>query len=175
MITRAQKAEEISQISDRFAKAKATFIVDFKGMNVEQTTSLRKQLYPLQSEMRVVRNTLAKNALKSHPDAEKALKDDLKGTNALVFAYNDVGASAKALSDFAKDVETFVVKSGVMEGQKLDEGMIKYLATLPPKDVLRAQLLGVFAAPASQFVRVLNEVPSSFVRVLNTYNTSKGA
>lgn len=174
MINRAQKAEMIADLSDRFSRAKAAFLVDFKGINVENVTKLRKQLSSMNAEMRVVRNTLAKLALKDRPADSKALAEQLVGTNAVIFAYEDVGASAKALSEFAKEVEELVVKCGVMEGSALDEAKIKYLATLPPKEVLRAQLLGLLAAPASKFVRVLNEVPSSFVRVLNTYKEKKG-
>lgn len=173
MMTRAQKADEITAISERMGRAKAAFLVDFKGINVEDVTRLRKGLRSMNAEMRVVRNTLAKLALKDHPAESEALDSELVGTNAMVFAYEDVGASAKAISEFSKEVEELVVKAGVMDGNALDEGKIKYLATLPPKDVLRAQLLGTLAAPASKFVRVLNEVPSSFVRVLNAYKGSK--
>lgn len=175
MITRAQKAEKIADLSDRFSRSKAAFLVDFKGIDVENVTKLRKELTSMNAEMRVVRNTLAKLALKDHPEDEKALSEQLVGTNAVVFAFDDVGASAKALSEFSKDVEELTVKCGVMEGKALDEAKIKYLATLPPKDVLRGQLLGLLAAPASKFVRVLNEVPSSFVRVLNSHKESKDA
>ena len=173
MMTRAQKAEKVADLSDRFSRAKAAFLVDFKGINVEEVTKLRKQLNSLNAEMKVVRNTLARLALKDRPDDEKALSPELVGTNAVVFAYEDVGASAKALSEFSKEIEELVLKCGVMDGNALDEGKIKYLSTLPPKDVLRAQLLGTLAAPASKFVRVLNEVPSSFARVLGAYKDSK--
>ena len=63
MLTRAQKAERISELSDRFARAKATFVVDFNGMDVEQVTNLRKGLRKIDAEMKVVRNTLAKNTM----------------------------------------------------------------------------------------------------------------
>ncbi|MCC8991233.1 MAG: 50S ribosomal protein L10, partial [Streptococcus sp.] len=70
MMTKAEKAQEISQISERFTRAKAAFLIDFKGMSVEKVTDLRKQLYPVKSEMRVVRNTLARRALMDHPQSE---------------------------------------------------------------------------------------------------------
>ncbi|MBC87191.1 MAG: 50S ribosomal protein L10 [Bdellovibrionaceae bacterium] len=166
MMTRAKKAEEISNLSDRFGRAKAAFLVDFKGMNVEQVTTLRKTLTPIEAEMKVVRNTLAKLALKDHPDADSALSEDFTGTNALVFAYGEAPASAKALSEFSKDVEELQIKTGYMAGKRLDEAQINFLATLPGKDELRAQLLGTLAAPMTKFVRTLNEVPSGFLRVL---------
>jgi large subunit ribosomal protein L10 len=173
MMTRAHKAQQIEALSERFGRAKAAFIVDFKGMDVEQVTSLRKTLVPLNAEMKVVRNTLVRLALKNHPEAEQAIKDEFVGTNAVVFAYDDVSGSAKALSDFSKEVESLKLKSGVMEGEKLDANKIKYLSTLPSKEVLRAQLLGTLMAPASQFVRVLNAVPSGFLNVLNAYKDKK--
>lgn len=166
---RATKAQEIASLSSKFAKSKAAFLVDFKGMNVEQVTSLRKTLTPLKAEMRVVRNTLAKRALMDHPATEAAIASDFVGTNAVVFAFEDVSASAKALTEFAKEVEHLDVKTGVMDGARLDREKVKYLATLPSKDVLRAQLLGLFQAPATKFVGTLAAVPSGFVRVLASY------
>ncbi|MCC7405869.1 MAG: 50S ribosomal protein L10 [Bdellovibrionales bacterium] len=173
MMTKAEKAQEIQQISERFAKAKAAFLVDFKGLSVEKVTSLRKQLHPLQSEMRVVRNTLARRALMDHPTTESVLKDEFVGTNAIVFAYDDVSAPAKLLTNFCKDVEELQLKSGVMDGTALDESRIKYLATLPSKDQLRAQFLGLLSAPMSKFVRTLEAVPGGFARVLSAYKDKK--
>lgn len=166
MMTRDRKEQEIKLLTDKLAKSKAAFIVDFKGMKVEQVTDLRKKLHPVESEMKVVRNTLAKRALKAYPDSEKAIASSFKGTNAIVFAYGDISAAAKTLATFAKDVEVFQLKTGVMDGQALDENKIKFLSTLPGKDQLRAQLLGVLLAPAGKLVRTINEVPSAFARVL---------
>jgi large subunit ribosomal protein L10 len=165
MITKAIKAEEIATLSEKFGRSKAAFLVDFKGMTVEQVTSLRKKLVPVEAEMKVVRNTLAVRALMDHPKSE-ALKDSFVGNNAIVFAYSDASASAKALTDFSKDVELLQVKVGVMDGSLLDKNRIKALASLPTKDVLRAQFLGLLQAPMQKFVGTLAAVPSGFVRVL---------
>ena len=166
MITRAEKATEIASLSEKFGRSKAAFLVDFKGMTVEQVTTLRKKLVPLECEMKVVRNTLAVRALGDHPQSESAIKDSFVGNNAVVFSYGEAPASAKALTDFAKDVEQFQVKVGVMDGQKLNAAQITALANLPTKEVLRAQFLGVLQAPMATFVRTLSAVPSGFVRVL---------
>jgi large subunit ribosomal protein L10 len=174
MITRADKAQEIASLSEKFGRAKATFLVDFKGMTVEQVTSLRKRLVPVESEMQVVRNTLAIRALIDHPNAESAIKDSFVGNNAVVFAYGEAPASAKALADFAKEVELLQLKVGVMDGQKLDTNRIKALANLPSKEVLRAQFLGVLQAPMSKFVRTLSAVPTGFVRVLAAHKDKQG-
>lgn len=173
MLTRAEKGERISALSEKLSRSKAAFVVDFIGMNVEQVTSLRKSLAKSDCEMRVVRNTLARRALMDHPDAEKALDGELVGTNAFIFAYSDASATAKALTEYAKDIEALKIKTGVMDGQKLDSEKIKYLATLPGKDELRAQLLALMMAPATNMVRVINAVPSGFLNVMNAYKDTK--
>ncbi len=169
----SQKAEHIRSISGSLSRAKAAFLVDFKGLNVEEMTVLRKKLRQINSEMRVVRNTLAKLALKDHPEAEVVFQDDFVGTNAFVFAYEDASASAKALSEFSKENDFLKLKTGVMDGQKLDKAKIKALATLPSKAELQSQLLRVMLAPATGMVCVMKAVPEALVRVLNAYKDSK--
>lgn len=154
---RATKDAEIKSLTEKFAKSKGAFVVDFKGMKVEQVTALRKKLHASESEMKVVRNTLAKRALKDHPNVEKAFSASMKGTNAVVFSYGEVNATAKTLAEFAKDVEVLQIKTGVMDGEALDDNKIKFLATLPGKDQLRAMFLGVLQAPGSKLARCLNE------------------
>jgi large subunit ribosomal protein L10 len=174
MITKTDKSAEIASLSEKFGRAKAAFLVDFKGMTVEQVTSLRKKLVPVDSEMKVVRNTLALRALTDHPGSKTAIEGSFTGNNAIVFAFGEAPATAKALSDFAKDVELLQLKAGVMEGTKLDANGIKALANLPSKEVLRAQFLGVLQAPMSKFVQTLNAVPSGFARVLGAQRDKLG-
>ncbi|OFZ11243.1 MAG: 50S ribosomal protein L10 [Bdellovibrionales bacterium RBG_16_40_8] len=173
MITREQKGEEVAEISQRLGRAKAAFLVDFKGLDVERVTKLRKLLHPIKAEMKVVKNTLALRALKEHASFDGALRDHLTGNNAFVFAYEDVSAPAKTLTAFIKENEALVLKTGAMDGRNLNEAQIKYLATLPGKPELQAKLLGVLQAPAQKFVATLNEVPSKFVRVLAAYRDQK--
>ena len=156
MATREEKGLEIAAISERFQKAKAAIVVDFKGLNVESVTKLRKLLRPVQSEMKVVKNTLALRALKENEKFDSALREHLTGNNAVVFAFEDASASAKALTGFAKDNEALVVKTGAMDGKALNEAQIKYLATLPGKPELRAKLLGTFQGPSQKFVTLLS-------------------
>lgn len=173
MLTKVEKTEQINSISQAFSKAKAAFVVDFQGMNVEQMTGLRKSLSKVNCEMKVVKNTLALRALKEHPKSDQAISDVFTGTNALIFAYEDVSATAKVLTEYGKDNETFKLKTGVFEGEKLDKNKIKFLSTLPSKDELRSQLLRVFMAPATNMARVLNAAPASFLNVMNAYKDKK--
>lgn len=173
MMTRERKAQEISVISEKFGRSKAAFLVDFKGMDVESVTKLRKALRPAESEMQVVRNTLALRALSDHPEMKAALEQGFVGTNAVVFAYNEPSTAAKALRDFGKEVEAFQIKSGALDGQKLSEAGVKQLADLPGKDELRAMLLGTLAAPMTKFLGTVQAVPAGFARVLNAYKETK--
>lgn len=166
MSAKEKKALEINAVSKSLAKAKATFLVDFKGMNVEQVTKLRKELNSCDGQLRVTKNTLAKIALKDHKKSEQVLSADLVGTNAFVFAYDEVPAVAKVINTCTKSTKVFKLKKGIMDGQELSKDQIVQLASLKSKNELRAQLLSVFTAPATQLVRTLNEVPSQFVRVL---------
>jgi len=156
MITRADKEQQVKAIVDRFAKAKGAFIVDYKGIKVEQVTNLRKKLVKSDAEMKVVRNTLAKRAFADKPDWAKAFDTSMKGMNAIVFSYGEMSVTAKVLADFAKDVEVLQLKTGIMEGEALDIAKIKVLANLPSKDQLRSMLLAVFKEPAAKLARVLD-------------------
>lgn len=156
MITRAEKEQQVKALGEQLAKARGAFIVDFKGMRVEQVTNLRKKLNQAESEMKVVRNTLAKRAFKDHPAAEKALSSTMKGTNAVVFSYGEVNATAKVLADFAKDVEVLQIKTGMMDGEALNNDKIKFLATLPGKNEMRAMFLGTLLGVGSALARVLD-------------------
>ena len=173
MITREIKAQQITAISEKFGRAKAAFLVDFKGMDVESVTKVRKGLTAAEAEMKVVRNTLARRALEDHPAVKTALSDKLVGTNAIVFAYGDAAASAKILSKFAEDFEALQLKYGAFDGQALDQAKIKYLATLPSKQELQAKLLGVFSAPMTKLLGTMQAVPAGFVRVVNAYKETK--
>lgn len=175
MLRREEKAELVKGLSESFSKAKASFLVDYKGMNVEQVTTLRKKLNDVGATMKVVRNTLARRALSEYESANEALKDKLVGTNAFVFAFDEASGPAKAVAEFAKDVEHFKFKAGIMGDTALDSQRLTYLSTLPGKDELRAKLLGMLQAPMSGFVRVLAAVPGGFVNVLNAYKDKQNS
>ncbi len=173
MLTHERKVEMVTELSSSFKRSRAAFLVDFKGLSVEQVTTLRKQLTQVGAEFKVVRNTLAIRALADHEAESGVLASKLVGTNAFVFAYEEVSTPAKTLTKFAKDMENLKVKSGVMGGEELDDNKIKFLSTLPGKDELRVMLLGTLQASANQFVRILNAVPQGVVTVLKAYTEKK--
>jgi large subunit ribosomal protein L10 len=170
---RAEKQAEIKNLSDKFQRSIALFIADYKGMNVEQVTTLRKELSThAEVEMKVVKNSLALRALESQPYSS-ALADSLIGTNAIIFAFADPAAPAKSLVKFESEFEHLQIKTGVLKGQKMSAEMIKSLATLPSREVLIAQAMRSMSAPATNFVGVLAAVPRSILNVLNALKLKK--
>jgi len=167
MITRTEKSELIKDVAQSVKKAKAFFLVDYKGLKVEHITGLRKKLFTLKGEMLVSRNTLAKRALSEQGIQDEVIMNSLVGTNAFVFAYEDPAAVAKTIYDFSKENEKLQVKNGFMDGKSMSASQVNFLATLPAKEILQAQLLGVLSAPGTKLVRTLNEVPAALARVLN--------
>ena len=171
MLTRTQKQEHVAKLSDNFRRAKASFVVDFQGMNVEQMTSLRKRLHPTQARLQVVRNNLVRRALKeNHSELDKLIGEDFVGTNAIAFAFEDISAPAKIL---VKE-EGLKIKKGIIEGPVLlDPVAIKRLSSLPSKPELQAQFLALLSAPATKLLYLMKGVPEKFVRLLGAYREQK--
>src|SRR5262245_27579673 len=115
-MNRAEKQTEVENLAGKFQRSVALFVADYKGMNVEQITTVRKTLASQEVEMKVVKNTLAIRALKDQPYSS-ALEDSLRGTNAIVFSYKDPSGPAKALVKFADEFEHMTLKVGVLKGQ----------------------------------------------------------
>lgn len=167
MLSRAEKEQQISEVSSHFKKSNGNFVIGFQGMNVEQMTTLRNELREKQAQMKVIRNTLMTRALSQHPQLKEAFSDSLSGVNAFVFSFGDAGETAKILSNCSEDTEILKLKKAVIGEEILSAKDIQRLAALPSLNELRAQMLALMQAPAGSFVRVLNEVGSSFVRALS--------
>jgi large subunit ribosomal protein L10 len=162
------KAEKTLLIEDVLRRVNASpflFVVDYTGLTVDKFEELRKRLRGAGAEIHVFKNTLVRKA------AEKAgypsdIGAALTGQTAVVTGEKDVCASAKVMKTFADEFEKPKMKAGVMDGKYLDPDALKALASLPSREVLLAQLLGVLQAPASKLVRLLNEPAASLARVL---------
>lgn len=165
----------VGNLGEIFGKSQVGILVDYRGLTVAEVTELRRRLHETSTGMRVLKNRLAKIAIKGTPF--EPLADSLVDTRALVFGDDPVGP-AKVVSTFQRDSEKFTVLQGLLvtkeQGSLLDPEQIKALGSLPPREVLLAQLLTVFNAPIGNFVRTLNEVPAKFVRTLAAVAAAKG-
>ncbi len=172
-MNRSSKAQLVSELADKLAGAKAAFLADYRGLNVDKLNQLRGELRKAGAEYQVVKNTLLKLAAKdTHTEC---LNDDMAGPTALTIAGSDPVAPAKVLSEFAKANDKFVLRAGALDGKKLTAAEIQALAELPSREELLAKMLGSLNAPVSNFVGVLAAVPRSLVQVLAAIQDKKAA
>lgn len=165
-----QKQAVVAEIASQLAKAQAVIVAENRGLSVEAVTSLRAKARKTGLYLRVLKNTLARRAVKGTP-FEK-LADQLSGPLMYGIAQDPV-AGAKVLAEFAKENELFVIKGGAMPNAMMSSKDIKALATLPSREELLAKLAGTLQAPIAKFVRTLNEVPGRFVRTLAAVQAAK--
>jgi len=161
---KAEKQIIIDEILDRINRSPFMIVADYTGMTVPQFADLRNRLAESGAEFHVGKNALVKRATDSAGLPEE-VKGALAGQNGLVTGEQDICAAAKVLKDFHKESGKLEAKIGVLDGDLLDVAQIDALASLPPMEVLQAQLLGVLQQPASKLVRVLNEPGSALARV----------
>jgi large subunit ribosomal protein L10 len=165
---RPEKNLIISEIKARVDKTPYVLLTDYTGMQVPQFNELRNRLSGAHAELRVVKNTLLRRALKDSnlPDLESYLH----GQSAVVMGETDVSAAAKILKNFAAEFQKPKLKVGILDKTILDVPSILALADLPSKEVLQAKLLGLLLAPASTLVRLINTPASQVAQVLKAYS-----
>lgn len=169
-LTRQDKAAQIEEVGALVAKAASIVVAEYRGLNVDAVTRLRRQARDSGVQLRVLKNTLARRAMNGTSYA--GLTEKLVGP--LVYGFSaDPVAAAKVLAKFAKDNDKLVVKAGAMPNYVMDAAGIKALATMPSREELLAKLMATMQAPIAQFVRTLNEVPSRFVRTVAAVRDAK--
>ncbi len=161
----AQKAQAIDALADQFQRAQLVVLANYRGLSVSQLQELRGNLRESNAEFTIAKNTLTRIA--SERVGIEIAGEHLEGPTALMFAYDDVVAPAKALTDFVRSSRVLELKTGVMEGQALDASQIDALASLPPREELQAKLVGLLAGPMTRLVGVLGGPSRSMAYLLN--------
>ena len=156
--------EEVKSIVD---EGDSLLLIDPAGLKAEESLALRKELNSVGARMKVAKRRVVRHVVGE--EVQPFL--DGKGTVGVVSA-SDIAAAAKIINALVKD-EKVTVRAGVVEGRALDGKAAAGLASLPSKEELQAKLLGTLQAPMGNFVRLLNEVPSSFARLLAAYRDEK--
>ena len=169
-LTLEQKQESVTQVSAQLAKAQAVIVAEYRGLDVGAMTGLRAKARGAGVYLRVLKNTLARRAVKG-TQFEK-LSEQLSGPLVYGFAQDPI-AGAKVLADFAKEHERFVIRGGAMPNALMSAKDVKTLATMPGRQELLAKLVGTMQAPIVKLARTLNEVPGKFVRTLAAVRDAK--
>ena len=165
-----EKKAVVAEVSAQVAKAQAIIVAEYRGLEVGNMTQLRTKARNSGVYLRVLKNTLARRAVKDTP-FEK-LADQMIGP--LVYGISsDPVATAKVLNEFAKANDKFVIKAGAMPNAVISAKEVAALANMPSREQLLAMLLGTMQAPVAKFVQTLNEVPSRFVRTLAAVRDQK--
>ena len=163
-VTRATKEEELHDLEAAFKGSESAVVVDYKGLKVPEVTELRRQVRAARGQYKVVKNTLARRALKG--TAFEPLSEHFVGTTAIAYAGDDPVALAKVLTTFAKTTPALQIKAAVVQGRAIKAGEVTELATMPGKPELYARLLFLLQAPMVQIVSVLAAAPRDLVNVL---------
>jgi len=165
------KVESVESLKERLGGVNSAVITEYRGLTVRQLSDLRKQLKAASAEYKVVKNRLARLAVKDSGLAP--LGTHLTGPTGLVLAKQDPVGVAKALQTFVRTNPQLSIKVGLVDGKVLQPAELRALADLPSKDALRAQIVGAIQGPLSQLVTLLTAPQAELVRVLEA--RSQGA
>lgn len=149
------KKTVVAEVIASIAKAQTMVIAEYRGTEVVNMTKLRADARAKGVYLRVIKNTLARRIVEGTPFA--VAQDKMVGP--LIYSFSeDAVAAAKVVNDFAKGNDKFVIKAGAFNGKLLDDNAVKALASIPAKEVLLAQLVGLLQSPISRIARVLAAV-----------------
>jgi large subunit ribosomal protein L10 len=174
-MSREAKAALKDKVAERLKKANSAIIAEFRGLTVQELTDLRVKLRATKAEFKVIKNRIAKVALKDGVPAIAPVSDRLRGPVGIVICYGDPAAAAKAVLEFGKDKENFKVTGGAFDGKAVTPAELKVVADLPSKEVLLARLVGTLVAPHRGILGVLNGVPRQLVYAINAIKEKKSS
>jgi len=155
-VLKTDKERIVEELAAELGSAETLIVADYRGLTNKQLEALRDQLLPQGARLRIVKNTLTRRA------AEQAGADELlvmlEGPTAIAFieSSGDPAAVAKALAATAKETNVLTLRGGILEGKALSGEDVDRLATLPPVDVLRGQLVGAIVAPLTQLLGLVS-------------------
>ncbi|WP_350343799.1 50S ribosomal protein L10 [Proteinivorax tanatarense] len=171
MGVREDKVQVVEELKEKFSSAQGTIIADYRGLDVADVTELRAKLREAGVEYKVVKNTLAKLAVKD-TDYE-SVSEHLQGPTAIAFSPEDPVAPAKIIHEFSKENEALKIKAGILEGEVIDFSGVKALAELPSREQLLAQTVAALQSPITGFVNVMQANTRDFVNVLDAIKNKK--
>jgi large subunit ribosomal protein L10 len=168
-----QKEVAVGDLADKLQRAKLAIVTDYRGLTVRDLATLRRQLRGLQVEYTIAKNTLLRLAARNS-DVEGA-DEMLAGPTAVAFCYDDIVGASKVLAGYARTSRIMTVRGAVLDGKVIAADQVARLATLPPVEHLRAELVGAIGGPLAAVVGVLNGVLQTLVGTLEARVEQEGA
>ena len=165
------KIDTVESVKEKLAKSKSIVIADYRGLTVIEVTDLRNKLRNEGVELRVIKNRLAKIALKES-DMDP-MEEYLKGMTAIAFGMKDAVSPAKVLAEFAKGNDKLKLIAGQMDNQILDINGINELAKLPTREVLLGRMLGSLTGPVQKLAYGLNQTVAKVVYAIDAVGRTK--
>ncbi len=169
---RPEKEKLVEELSEKLSQSEVTILADYTGINVQAATQLRDEFRKASVEYRIYKNTLAR--LAATKSGLEPLHEYMNGPTGYVFS-DDPVSPAKTLAAFIKSNPSMKIKCAILSGKLIDQAQVKAIASLPPKDVLVAQLLGQLMAPVSGMVNVLAGPIRNLVYALEDLRKKKEA
>ena len=153
---KTDKERIVDELAADLGSAETLIVADYRGLTNKQLEALRDQLLPHGARLRIVKNTLTRRA--AEQAGADALLVMLEGPTAIAFieSSGDPAAVAKALAATAKETNVLTLRGGMLEGKSLTGEEVDRLATLPPLDILRGQLVGAIVAPITQLLALVS-------------------
>jgi large subunit ribosomal protein L10 len=167
-----EKIEAVSELTDKMQRARMAVVTDYRGLTVRDVANLRRQLRESKVEYTVAKNTLLRLAARN--TGIEGADDLLDGPTAVAFCYEDIVAPAKALTDFARTSRILNVRGAVLDGQLIGAEDVLRLATLPPVEQIRAEVVGAIGGPLAGLVGVLNGLLQTLVGTLEARGEQLG-
>jgi large subunit ribosomal protein L10 len=161
-MNRTDKRAEIQDLKEKFLRSSGVIVTEYRGLSVSAIQNVRNEFRKEQAEFRVVKNTLAKRALKDSP--LESIADSFEGPVAIAISFGDPVAAAKVAVKYAKENNKLVLKKGYTDGQVFDD--IEAMSTMPSKEEIRAQFVGTLLAAPQKFLQVLHAAPQTFLYLL---------
>jgi large subunit ribosomal protein L10 len=154
-LNRNEKAAVVTDVAAQAAKSQTLALAEYRGLTVDHLNKLRVEARAKGVYLHVLKNTLARRAVAGTPF--ECASESMVGP--LIYGFSeDAVAAAKVIADFAKTNDKLIIKGGAYGGKALDVNGLKALASVPSKEVLLSQLLGLMQSPVSRFARVVAAV-----------------
>lgn len=168
---RQKKEAIVAEVSEKIAKSKAMVFTNFQGLTHKQLEEFKKTIRKSDAEFAATKNTLLKRALGD--EAVAGNEDKFQQPTGTIFMYGDIVEPLKVLAKMMKELEKPSIKFGLLEGKAITEADVKKLATLPSREVLIAQMLGMMNAPIQGLHRALSWNLQKFVMTLKAIEDQK--